>query len=159
MIVTPRGRVAAAASAVVLALSLAGCDSPAGIEAGAEVPALAAAAARWEATAPASYRFTLERSCYCLYATPLRVTVLNGVVLRAQVIATTDFLVGADLAAVQTIPQVFAALARALDLPAARFSARYDPTWGFPTEASIDHSLQIADDEVTYRLSDFAAFP
>lgn len=145
--------------AAVLASSLFGCDATAGLGTGAEARTLAAAVAKWEATATPSYRFTLARSCECLYATPLRVTVRNGIVLRAQVIATGDFLLDTELGAVQTVPQIFTILARALDLPAASFFARYDPTWGFPTEASVDGSRQVADDEITFRLSDFAAIP
>ncbi|MCE9602930.1 MAG: DUF6174 domain-containing protein [Gemmatimonadetes bacterium] len=143
----------------VLLSSLLGCDSSTGLESGAEARTLAAAAAKWEATATPSYRFTLQRFCECLYTSPLRVTVRNGVVLRAQVIDTGDFLLDTELGAVQTVPQIFTILARALDLPAASFFARYDPTWGFPTEASIDHSRQVVDDEFSFRLSDFAAIP
>lgn len=147
------------AAVIVLVAAVVGCDSSADGGPGSEARALATAAARWEATAPPSYRFTLERICFCLNATPLRVTVRNGTVLRAQVIATSDFLLDTELSSVQTIPEVFAVLARALDLPAASFFARYDASWGFPTEVRIDHSRQIADDEVSYRLSDFAAIP
>jgi hypothetical protein len=145
--------------AAVLAASLLGCDTSTGLGTGTEARTLAAAVAKWEATATPSYRFTLERSCECLYATPLRVTVRNGIVLRAQVIATGDFLLDTELGAVQTVPQIFTILARALDQPAASFFARYDPTWGFPTEASVDGSRQVVDDEITFRLSDFAAIP
>lgn len=121
--------------------------------------ALVEASRRWEAVAPASYAYTLERYCFCLFDGPLRVTVRDGAVESAQAIRTGAMLTGVQLGGVPTIPDVFAALAYAVDLPAALFSARYDPTWGFPVEASIDHWARAVDDEISYRLSAFTALP
>ena len=143
--------------ATFLTVGVAGCESSTGLDPGADARALKAAAQKWEATAPPSYVFTLEKLCFCPTATPLRVTVNNGVVERAQVVATGAFLTNPELEWVPTIPDVFAALAYALDLPAAAYTARFDPEWGFPTEASIDHWAQAVDDEVSYKLSDFSS--
>jgi hypothetical protein len=147
---------------VVAALALAGvasCDSTTGIGPASEVQALAAAAKKWEAIAPPSYAFTLLKSCFCPYEGPVRVTVRNGVIESVQVLGTGAYIPDDRLDWFSTIPDVFAALAYALDLPAASYSARFDPTWGFPVEASIDHWIDTADDEIGYRLSDFVALP
>ena len=154
-----RGFATAATVAAVVVMSVVGCDASTALGPGADVRALAAAVRRWEATAPPSYEYTLQKLCFCAFETPLRVTVRDGVVERAQVVATGVFLTSPELEWVPTIPEVFAALAYALDLPAANFSASYEPTWGFPTEASIDHLAQAIDDEVAYRLSAFVAIP
>ena len=108
--------------------------------------------AHWSRSVPGAMSF-------CPTEGPLRVTVRNGVVESAQVIGSGAQVTGAQLGWVPTIPDVFAALAYAVDLPAATFSARYDPTWGFPVEASIDHWAQAVDDEIGYRLSAFAPLP
>lgn len=157
--VRARGAAMVAGVAAILAIGVIGCDTSAGVGPGADERTLAAAVRKWEASAPPAYVFTLGKYCFCALATPLRVTVSNGVVESAQVIATGAFLTSTELEWVPTIPGVFAALAFALDIPAASYSARFDARWGFPTEASIDHRAQTADDEVSYRLSDFVALP
>jgi len=149
----------AAGVAMLLLAGPSACDSAGSLGPGADAQALVEASRRWEAAAPASYVFTLFKSCFCPTASPVRVTVRDGVLESAQVIATGMQLTGAELSWVPTIPEVFAALAYAVDLPAATFSARYDPTWGFPVAASIDHWAQTVDDEVGYSLSAFAPLP
>jgi len=147
---------------IVAALALAGvasCDSTTGIEPTAELQALADAAKKWEAIAPPSYAFTLTKSCFCPIEGPVRVTVRNGAIESVQVVGTGAYVPADRLDWYSTIPEVFAALANALDLPAASYSARFDPTWGFPVEASIDHWINTVDDEIGYRLSDFAPLP
>ena len=153
-----RGFAMALGMEVILVAGMSGCEGSGGMAPAADLQALAVAVRKWKATAPPHYEYTLEKYCFCSRATPLRVTVRNGVVERAQVIATGALLTGSELEGIPTIPGVFTALAYALDLPAASYSARFDARWGFPTEASIDHWAQAVDDEVTYRLRDFEGF-
>lgn len=144
----------------LLALSgLTACEADSAMLPAGEVRSFAAAAKRWEATAPASYVFTLDRFCFCPVEGPVRVTVRDGVVESAQVLRTGAYLTGPSLEWTPTIDDVFAALADALAIPAAYFKAEYDRAYGFPVEASIDHWARAVDDEITYRLSDFAALP
>ena len=133
-------------------------DTPTSLSFG-DVQAFAAGAKKWEATAPDSYVYTLERLCFCLVEGPVRVTVRNGVVESAQYVSTGAYLTPPALEWISTIDEVFDALSYALAIPAAFFKAEYDPTYGFPVEASIDHWARTVDDEITYRLSDFAALP
>ncbi len=144
----------------LLALSgLTACDADSAVLPAGEVRSLAAAAKKWQATASASYVFTLDRLCFCPVEGPVRVTVRDGVVESAQVLRTGAYLTGPSLEWTPTIDEVFAALADALAIPAAYFKAEYDPTYGFPVVASIDHWANAVDDEITYRLSAFAALP
>lgn len=124
-----------------------------------EVQALSAAVTKWEATAPRSYVYTLERLCFCPIVGPVRVTVREGVVESARVVNAGADLTGPALAGIPTIDEVFDALSYALSIPAASFSARYDRVYGIPVEASIDHWARAVDDEITYRLSAFAPLP
>ena len=42
----------------------------------------------------------------------------------------------------------------ALALPAARVQAEYDAARGFPHSVAIDYWINVADDEITYLVSD-----
>lgn len=146
----------------IAALALAGitaCGDPPTSLPLAEVQAFTEAAKRWEATGPDSYVYTLNRLCFCPYEGPVRVTVRNGVVESAQNVGTGEYLTSPALDWVPTIDEVFDALAYALKIPAAHFEAEYDPTYGFPVMASIDHWAEAVDDEIGYGLSAFAPLP
>jgi hypothetical protein len=58
-----------------------------------------------------------------------------------------------------TIDRVFAELKAGLNGAADEVTVKYDPTYGFPTEATIDVEKQATDDELYLTLSNFEQLP
>jgi hypothetical protein len=99
---------------------------------------LAAAQARWRAANLASYDYDFAISCFCLYPGSGRVTisVRNG---RFANVVTTDSGVAVDSSAFQgylTIDEVFGSVRRMIEGQLPQFTASYDPSLGYPIEAS-----------------------
>jgi len=100
------------------------------------------------------YRFELNITCFCAFRDqmPLKVEVQNGEVVSitaqdGSLVAVTDanyeyFLPYA------TIDKLFAELKADLDGKAEAVTVKYDATYGFPTEITIDYQQQVADDEL-----------
>jgi hypothetical protein len=58
-----------------------------------------------------------------------------------------------------TIDRVFAELEADSNGAADEVTVKYDPTYGFPTEVTIDFEKQATDDELYLTLSDFEKLP
>ena len=59
----------------------------------------------------------------------------------------------------ETIDKIFAELDKDINGEADEVLVRYDPTYGFPTQANIDFIKNAADDEVMLTLSKFEKLP
>lgn len=104
--------------------------------------ALARARARWRSRGLRSYRFRLRVSCFCPNAGKAHaIRVRDGKPNGATGAATL----------VDTVPEMFRRIARALDDPkAGDVSATYDPVLGYPRTASIDEIKNAIDDELSW---------
>lgn len=119
--------------------------------------ALALARAKWLATDFPSYTYTLERICEC-------VPEMTGPVVievRDRQVDQRRYLSGAavdpqffDL--FTTVPGLFDLIDDAINRPAAAIAVRYNPAYGYPESIQIDWVAGAVDDEVSYRVSDFA---
>jgi hypothetical protein len=58
-----------------------------------------------------------------------------------------------------TIDRIFAEIDAGLNGAADEVIAKYDPTYGFPTEVTIDVEKQATDDELYLTLSNFEKLP
>jgi len=112
---------------------------------------LEAAQQRWRAQNLHTYTFTLQRTCFCgnvhrLYVIVLRDTVAG--VLDLDTASPVDRHLG------QTVDDLFTFIQNAIDRPAHLIQAEYDAVKGFPTEIDYDGAAEIADDEISYHVSD-----
>ncbi len=111
--------------------------------------------AKWDATRPASYRYTWGNGCFCPqeYTGPFRVTVRVDMVL----VEPTEAGGGAQPSSSvrPRIEDVFAAARSAL-ASADDVKIAYDPTFGFPTRVAVDAIKQAVDDEFTITVTDFS---
>jgi len=112
---------------------------------------LEAARQLWRAQNLHTYAFTVQRSCFCANVHPLYVLVLSDTVagvLDLQTGATADRQLG------ETVEDLFTFVQTAIDGHAQMIRAEYDAAKGFPTEIDYDGEAQIADDEISFRVSD-----
>ena len=144
-------RLARVTLAVALIVSTA-CQDSTGIGWGAS-----AAQARWNERRPASYRYTVSRSCECMAETtaPVIVTITNGAVASRRYVSTGADVAPAYAALYPTIDELFAIIDEARRDHVASLDVTYDPTWGFPTHVSIDRNASMVDDEILYVVSAF----
>eukprot|EP00566_Odontella_aurita_P028790 CAMPEP_0113525274 /NCGR_PEP_ID=MMETSP0015_2-20120614/65_1 /TAXON_ID=2838 /ORGANISM="Odontella" /LENGTH=151 /DNA_ID=CAMNT_0000423411 /DNA_START=124 /DNA_END=579 /DNA_ORIENTATION=+ /assembly_acc=CAM_ASM_000160 len=123
---------------------------------------LQAAQARWALNKPHSYKFELERSCFCVedFRGPFEITVHGDVVADVQFMATD--LLGNDMSdelrgGISTVEGLFSKVKAEVQrgtAPAA-LEAQYDTALGFPTRIEIDRAAEIQDDDLTYLVTKF----
>lgn len=117
------------------------------------------AQAVWQAHGIDSYEVTLWQTCFCPpdLLQPMRVTVREGTVIDVegleQPINHPDILDPRRL----TIDGLLGVIDKARH-SAETLVAEYDQRYGFPVRLEVDGSPFIADDEFSYRLSDFQPF-
>jgi Family of unknown function (DUF6174) len=118
---------------------------------------------KWQDTGISHYRFHLSISCFCVFTQdmPLIIEVQDGKVVSMEFQSGNP--IDPSLTELfnryATIDKVFTELEAGLNGAANEVTAKYDPTYGFPTEATIDVEKQATDDELYLTLSDFEQFP
>jgi len=120
----------------------------------------------WEDANISHYRFELDLSCFCAFRSlmPLTVEVQEGEVVA--VIDATGIAVSADdpnyqyFVELATIDRLFTELESVTgSADAGEVIVKYDPTYGYPTEASIDYIKNATDDELYVGISGFETLP
>jgi len=115
--------------------------------------------ALWESQNISHYRFQLHVGCFCAFMDlmPLSVEVRDG-----QVVSLFDSSgqpIPADrlemLERYTGIDKLFELVAQAIDGKADEVSVTYDPTYGFPSQVSIDYIKLAVDDELGLQVSNF----
>jgi hypothetical protein len=136
----------AALSLLVLAMSCSDSLAPQR-----QTTELEAARQRWRAQNLHTYAFTLQRSCFCGNVHPLYIPVVSDTVVGALDLETGTWV---DRQLGETIEDLFTFVQNAIDRPAQQIRVEYDAAKGFPSEIDYDGAAQIADDEISYRISD-----
>lgn len=118
---------------------------------------------KWQDAGISHYRYNLFISCFCVFVEnmPLVIEVQDGEVV------SMEFQNGKEIdpsllelfGKYATIDRVFAELEAGLNGAADEVVAQYDPTYGFPTEVTIDFIEEAADDELYLTLSNFEELP
>ncbi len=97
---------------------------------------VAAARAQWQRSGIRNYEFVSALSCFCApdYTAAMKVTVQNGLVTAISNAAT-----GAPIPVSyrQPVDSIFANLERQAANDPSLLTAQFDPTYGFPTQASF----------------------
>lgn len=138
--------------AATLSLGLLGCgDGTSPISQRLE---LDANRAKWQRAGLVSYTYTLQQLCFCAFTQPVRLYVVNDVVVRALA-SSGDSAVSPQF--FPTVDRLFAFIDDAIARRAAVLRVTYDPTLGYPVEIVYDGALNTADDEVTYHVTDLHA--
>ena len=105
----------------------------------------------WQAQSLHTYAFTLQRGCFCTNIHPLYVLVLGDRVAGVFDLETGTFV---DPELGKTIEGLFTFVQNAIDGHAQQIRVVYDAAKGFPAEIDYDGAAQIADDEISYRITD-----
>jgi hypothetical protein len=146
---------------IVMALILAGCaamgnalGSQSEIEQNKE---------KWQDAGISHYRYNLFISCFCVFTQdmPLIIEVQDGEVVSMEFQSGKEI----DPSLLElfekyaTIDRVFTEVEAGLNGAADNVVVTYDPTYGFPTEVTLDFEQQAADDEIYLTLSNLEVLP
>lgn len=119
---------------------------------------------KWENANISHYRYNLHISCFCIFVEnmPLVIEVQDGEVISMEFQngAEIDPAIRQDLFdKYATIDRLFAELEAGQNGAADEVTVKYDPTYGFPTEATIDVVKEATDDELYLTISNFEELP
>ena len=118
---------------------------------------------KWQDAGISHYQFHLSISCFCVFTQdmPLIIEVQDGKVVSMEFQSGNP--IDPSLTELfnkyATIDRVFAELKAGLNGAADEVTVKYDPTYGFPTEATIDVEKQATDDELYLTISNFEQLP
>ncbi len=115
----------------------------------------------WQDADISHYKYDLWIGCFCVFRDeiPLTIEVQDGEVVSITK-ATGGLVDETDpnhelFMKYATLDRLFASLEEDTASGAEQITVSYDPLYGFPVEAYIDHSQQIADDELSLQVSNF----
>jgi len=118
---------------------------------------------KWQNANISHYRYNLFISCFCVFTQdmPLIIEVKDGEVVSMEFHSGNE--IDASLHELfdkyATIDRLFAELEADLNGAADEVIAKYDPTYGFPAEVTIDFVKEATDDELYLTLSNFEVLP
>ena len=118
---------------------------------------------KWQDANISHYRYHLSISCFCVFVEnmPLIIEVEDGKMVSMEFHNGKEI----DPSLLElfnkyaTIDQIFAELEAGQNGAADEVTVKYDPTYGFPTEATIDVVKEATDDELYLTISDFEVLP
>ena len=118
---------------------------------------------KWQDAGISHYRYNLAISCFCVFTQdmPLIIEVQDGKVVSMEYQNRNEI----DPSLLElfekyaTIDRIFAELESDLNGAADEVTVKYDPTYGFPTEVTMDVEKQVTDDELYLTLSNFEKLP
>ena len=118
---------------------------------------------KWQNASISHYRYNLFISCFCVFNEdmPLLVEVQDGGVVSMEFQSGNEIDPGLHetFDKYATIDRFFAELESDINGAADVVTAKYDETYGFPTEVTIDFVQEATDDELYLTLSNFEALP
>jgi len=118
---------------------------------------------KWQDQGISHYRYHLFVGCFCAFGEdmPLVIEVQDGKAVSMEYQSGNQ--VDADnrefFKKYETIDLIFGELEAALNGAADEVTITYDPTYGFPSEASLDVIKEAVDDELSLSISSFEVLP
>ena len=145
---------------ILMALVLAACSvaGPAGSQSEIEQNK-----EKWQDANILHYRYHLSITCFCVFSQdmPLIIEVQDGEVVSMEFQSGNEI----DASSLElfdkyaTIDRILSELEADLNGAADEVIVKYDPTYGFPTEATIDFIKEAIDDELYLSISNFEELP
>ncbi|PIE00984.1 MAG: hypothetical protein CSA79_01410 [Thiothrix nivea] len=116
---------------------------------------------KWQQADTGAHQYETRQVCFCPQEVtrPMTVTELQGRIVNA-VYADDKTPVPDNIRnSLLTVDERFAQLQEAYESGADTIDVQYDPQSGYPASVFIDQSRQIADEEVSYSISNLQRFP
>ena len=114
-----------------------------------------AALQKWQAAGIHDYSFTLNQSCFCIGIQPVRITVRRGIAQRARNLQDGTEVSAEALGKLPSLDGIFQKIAAAYAKPADHITLTLNKDYGYPERVYIDYVEMMADEELSYTISDF----
>jgi hypothetical protein len=118
---------------------------------------------KWQDANISHYRYHLSITCFCIFSQdmPLIVEVQDGKIVSMEFQNGNPIDPGSRelFEKYATIDRLFTELEADMNGAADEVTAKYDATYGFPTEVTIDFVKDATDDELYLNLSNFEKLP
>jgi hypothetical protein len=114
-----------------------------------------AALQKWQAAGIHDYRFTLNQSCFCMGVQPVRITVRHDTVQSALRLPDGAAVTAEALGRLPSMDVIFQKIEEAYAKPADHITLSLNPDNGYPERVYIDYVEMMADEELSYTISDF----
>ena len=114
--------------------------------------------ALWDAAAIHDYSMSFQRLClFCSveFLIPVRITVRGDTIYEVTDLDTEAPVEEPAAGAFLTIDGVFDVIRDAINQNAAEIDARYNSTFGYPTDVTIDLSRSLFNDETQFQIREF----
>ncbi|MDX1494696.1 MAG: DUF6174 domain-containing protein, partial [Longimicrobiales bacterium] len=98
---------------------------------------------RWQLLGIDSYRYAVERICYCGLAGPVRVTVLDGTVESRVFVESGDTVPPEGAGSYPSVDGLFEVILDAIQRDAFRIDVTYAPDTGVPLDIFIDYEENV----------------
>ncbi|NNF29701.1 MAG: hypothetical protein HKN73_20930 [Gemmatimonadetes bacterium] len=108
----------------------------------------------WERQGMESYRYAVERLCFCGLAGPVRVTVVDGAVTERIFVQSGDPVPAEQADWYPTVEGLFSILFDAAQRNAHDIEVTYDPDTGVPLDIFIDYEQNVADEELGFQVTE-----
>ncbi|MBT3338299.1 MAG: hypothetical protein HN855_10235 [Anaerolineae bacterium] len=111
----------------------------------------------WESQALENYQYTLGIFCNCpsAFDEPVIIEVENGTPVSIRNANSSEEMESKYFSGYDTLDGLFEVIQRAIEAGADEISVRYDASYGYPTNISIDHDKDGIDDEQGFTISNF----
>lgn len=110
----------------------------------------------WSAQGIDDYEYVVRRDCFCVMGgVAVRVVVQNHLVVAREIDLSGVPVPSSAAYLYPSIDGLFGILQEAIDDRADEITARYDASYGFPTDLWIDYDRRMADEEEGYVLLRF----
>jgi hypothetical protein len=134
------------------AVLVAGCGSD-DVELSPGEAALSVAKQKWSGANMQSYRFELERECFCPPPQAFIVTVTANEISAVTYKVSGEPVSAENIRFLPTINGLFSIIDKAYADKADGVDVKYDGALGYPITTALDYDTQTADDEITYKVS------
>ena len=118
---------------------------------------------KWRDQGISRYRYHLFLGCFCIFRDdmPLIIEVQDGQIVSMEYQSGNE--IDAESREIfkryETIDLIFSELEAGLQGAADTVTVKYDPTYGFPIETTMDIVKETADDELSLTISNFEVLP
>jgi hypothetical protein len=106
---------------------------------------------KWLARGSRDYSATVTKACFCGVTGPVAIVVNADTITSATQVSNGQ---AVDPRVTVSVSQLFDFIARAIDDRAERLDVTYDDTLGFPRSVSYDGDSRVADDEISFTVTD-----
>jgi hypothetical protein len=114
-----------------------------------------AAQQKWRAAGLHDYAFTFYQSCFCIGRQKIRITVKDDKVHSARNISDGAAVKPAEVGQPLTLNEIFQKIEEGYAKPADHIRLTLNAEFGYPERVFIDYVEMMADEELSYSISDF----